>query len=158
MKRARKTISQRDGSADYTIQSVTRACNILKCFDGTQPALSLNEIATRSELTKPTAYRMLMTLVECGMLERREKNSYQLVMKQWRPKKFRLGYASQSEEFSFSRLVSESIRSSAYDAGVDLLVLGNRYSPKAAVRNAETFVREHVDLVIEFQIGRASCR
>ncbi|HZY74143.1 MAG TPA: substrate-binding domain-containing protein [Edaphobacter sp.] len=156
MKRARKTISQRDGSADYTIQSVTRACNILKCFDGTQTALSLNEIAIRSELTKPTAYRMLMTLVECGMLERREKNSYQLVMKQWRPKKFRLGYASQSEEFSFSRLVSESIRSSAYDAGVDLLVLGNRYSPKAAVRNAETFVRERVDLVIEFQTNQQS--
>lgn len=141
---------------DYTIQSVARACTILKCFDRHKAALGLNEIATRSELSKPTAYRMLSTLVECGMLERREKNCYQLAMSQWHPKRFRLGYASQSEEFSFSRLVSESICSSAYDAGVDLLVLSNRYSPTAAVRNAEMFVRERVDLVIEFQTNQQS--
>lgn len=140
----------------YTIQSVARACTILKCFDRHKATLGLNEIAARSELSKPTAYRMLSTLVECGMLQRREKNCYQLAMSQWHPKKFRLGYASQSEEFSFSRLVSESIRSSAYDAGVDLLVLGNRYSPKTAVRNAETFVHERVDLVIEFQTNQQS--
>ena len=30
-------------------------------------------------------------------------------------------------------------------------MLDNRYSPKVAVRNAEVFVRERVDLVIEFQ-------
>lgn len=156
MKRAGKAVLKKTGNADYTIQSVTRACTILKCFDSNKATLSLNEISTRSELSKPTAYRMLVTLVECGMLERREKNSYQLVMKQRRAKKFRLGYASQSEEFSFSRLVSESIRSSAYDAGVDLLVLSNRYSPKAAVRNAEMFVRERVDLVIEFQTNQQS--
>jgi ribose transport system substrate-binding protein len=99
---------------------------------------------------------MLVTLVECGMLERQEKNSYRLAISQWRQKKFRFGYASQSEEFSFSRLVSESIRSSAYEAGVDLMVLSNRYSPKVAVRNAEIFVREHVDLVIEFQTDQQS--
>src|SRR6266851_3539959 len=147
---------QEASDADYTIQSVARACTILKCFGRDGSALSLSEVALRSDLSKPTAYRMLVTLVECGMLERREKNSYQLAMSQWHPKKFRLGYASQSEEFSFSRLVSESIRSSAYDAGVDLMVLSNRYSPKAAVRNAEMFVRERVDLVIEFQTNQQS--
>lgn len=141
---------------DYTIQAVARACDILKCFDRHNATLGLSEIATRSKLSKPTAYRMLATLVVCGMLERREKNCYQLAMSQWHPKKFRLGYASQSEEFSFSRLVSESIRSSAYDAGIDLLILSNRYSPKAAVRNAEMFVRERVDLVIEFQTNQQS--
>jgi ribose transport system substrate-binding protein len=140
----------------YTVQAVARACAILKCFPHMGGNLGLSEVAARSDLSKPTAYRMLMTLVECGMLERREKNSYQLATSQWNPKKFRLGYASQSEEFSFSRLVSDSIRSSAYDAGVDLMVLNNRYSPKAAVRNAETFVRERVDLVIEFQTNQQS--
>ncbi|MGI4756147.1 MAG: sugar ABC transporter substrate-binding protein, partial [Janthinobacterium lividum] len=61
-----------------------------------------------------------------------------------------------SEEFSFSRLVSESLRSSAYVAGVELLELSNRYSPTVAVRNAEMFVRERVDLVIEFQTNEQS--
>jgi ribose transport system substrate-binding protein len=151
----RQTVSKETGGASYTIQSVARACTILKCF-GRDAVLDLGEVAKRSELSKPTAYRMLVTLVECGMLERREKNSYQLAMSQLHPKKFRLGYASQSEEFSFSRLVSESIRGSAYEAGIDLMVLSNRYSPKAAVRNAEMFVREQVDLVIEFQTNQQS--
>src|SRR5260370_42412360 len=93
---------QKASDADYTIQSVARGCTILKCFGRDGSALSLSEVALRSNLSKPTAYRMLVTLVECGMLERREKNSYKLAMSQWHPKKFRLGYASQSEEFSFS--------------------------------------------------------
>ena len=140
----------------YTIQSVVRACAILKSFDSGSTSLSLHEIAARCALSKPTVFRMLVTLVECGMLELHEKNSYRLAISQGRKKKFHLGYASQSEEFSFSRLVSESIRSSAYEAGVDLMVLSNCYSPKAAVRNAETFVREKVDLVIEFQTDQQS--
>ncbi len=152
----RQPTHEADMDSSYTIQAVVRACAILKCFGRSGIALGLSEVAARSELSKPTAYRMLMTLVGCGMLERREKNSYQLATLQWHPKKFRLGYASQSEEFSFSRLVSDSICSSAYDAGVDLLILNNRYSPKAAVRNAEIFVREHVDLVIEFQTNQQS--
>ncbi len=143
-------------SSGYTVQAVARACTVLKCFGYGRNALSLNEVAARSELSKPTTYRMLMTLVACGMLNRREKNSYQLAASQGHSKKFRLGYASQSEEFSFSRLVSDSIRSSAYDAGVDLMILNNRYSPTTAIRNAEIFVREHVDLVIEFQTNQQS--
>ena len=154
----RSNIPGRDGAADssYTIQSVVRACEILKCFNGESASFSLHEIALQCGLSKPTALRMLVTLVQCGMLELQEKNSYRLSISQGHRKKFHLGYASQSEEFSFSRLVSDSIRSSAYEAGVDLMVLSNCYSPKVAVRNAETFVREHVDLVIEFQTDQQS--
>jgi ribose transport system substrate-binding protein len=90
------------------------------------------------------------------MLDSPAKNAYCLAAWHRKGRRFRFGYASQSEEFSFSRLVSESICSSAYDAGVDLLVLNNHYSPKTAVRNAEIFVREQVDLVIEFQTNQQS--
>jgi len=140
---------------DYSIRAVMRACDILKCFRPDGPPLSLNGIAERTKLSRPTAYRFLKTLVSCGMLESQGKNAY--VLAAWsQRRKYRFGYASQSEEFSFSRLVSESIRSSAYDAGVDLLVLNNCYSPKTAIRNAEIFVREQVDLVIEFQTNQQS--
>lgn len=152
-KALRQTETAKSG---YTVEAVVRACAILRCFDHEAGVLTLNEITVRCGLSKPTAFRMLVTLVECGMLERQEKNAYRLALPQHSQKKFRLGYASQSEEFSFSRLVSESIRSSAYEAGVDLMVLSNRYSPKVAVRNAETFVREQVDLVIEFQTDQQS--
>jgi ribose transport system substrate-binding protein len=143
-------------SADYSIRSVVRACDILKCFDRSDTALALNDVAERTGLSRPTAYRLLQTLVSCGMLDLLAKNSYAISIKRKQRQKYRFGYASQTEEFSFSRLVSESIRSSAYDAGIDLLVLNNCYSPKTAIRNAEIFVREQVDLVIEFQTNQQS--
>jgi ribose transport system substrate-binding protein len=90
------------------------------------------------------------------MIERHSKNSYRLAASRSQSKQIRLGYAAQSEEFSFSRLVSDSIRSAAYAAGIDLMVLNNRYSPKTAVNNAELFVREQVSLVIEFQTNQQS--
>ncbi|ADV83535.1 substrate-binding domain-containing protein [Terriglobus saanensis] len=136
---------------DNTVQSVVRACEILKYVQASTEEVSLDEVCKHTKLTRPTAYRLLCTLVSCGVLERVSKNNYRPSGKQGLKRKLRFGYASQSEEFSFSRLVSDSIRSSAYRAGIDLLVLNNQYNPKAAVRNADVFVREHVDLVIEFQ-------
>jgi ribose transport system substrate-binding protein len=105
-------------------------------------------------LSKATAYRILSTLVTEGMIERLAKNTYAPAFLSAKRKTYRIGFASQSEEFAFSRLVSESIQTSAYDARIDLLILNNRYSAAAAVRNAELFVREHVDLVIEFQTSQ----
>lgn len=142
--------------ADGSTRSVVRACEILKCFHRDEPTLSLSDVAERTKLSRPTAYRLLKTLVSCGMLDCHGKNAYVPAAWHGGRKSYRFGYASQSEEFSFSRLVSDSIRSSAYNAGIDLLVLNNCYSPKTAIRNAETFVREQVDLVIEFQTNQQS--
>ena len=143
-------------SSAYSIQAVQRACDILKCFQQGNSSMTLSDIVARTSLSRTTAFRLLATLVEQGMLERPAKNQYRPVNQQWRHRRYRLGYASQSEEFSFSRLVSESIRSQAYEAGVELLELSNRYSPTVAIRNAEMFVRERVDLVIEFQTNHQS--
>jgi ribose transport system substrate-binding protein len=85
------------------------------------------------------------------MLEGRGKNLYVLSSIRKSGKSYRLGYASESEEFAFSRLVEESVRRCAYEAGIDLIALDNRYSARTAVRNARQFVQEKVDLVIEFQ-------
>jgi ribose transport system substrate-binding protein len=133
------------------IRAVERACSILKAFGPLESSLRLEGIAARCHLPKPTAYRLLKTLVACEMLERPQKNLYRLASGQARSKRYRFGYGAQSEEFAFSRLVSESIRSSAFSAGIELLTLNNRYSAKAAIRNAGVFVQEHVDFVIEFQ-------
>lgn len=156
MTRKKQPAWREEATSSYSIRSVVRACDILKCFTQADAALSLSDVAGRSKLSRPTAYRLLQTLVGSGMVESLGKNSYRLGTPHWQRKKYRFGYASQTEEFSFSRLVSDSIRSSAYDAGVDLLVLNNCYSPKTAIRNAEIFVREQVDLVIEFQTNQQS--
>jgi len=137
------------------VQSVIRACEILKYLQQSSGDVSLDAVCRNTSLPRPSAYRLLSTLVGCGMIERISKNSYRPVVIAG-IKKPRIGYASQTEEFSFSRLVCDSIRSSAYHAGIELLVLDNHYSPKAALRNADTFVREHLDLVIEFQTNHQS--
>ena len=54
----------------------------------------------------------------------------------------------------FSEAVRESLAAAASSAGVDLLVLDNKYDAAAAVKNAEEFVKQRVDLVIEFQIDQ----
>jgi len=152
----RPAASQRESPAKEN-RSVVRACEILKCLENAKDPLGLTEVAEKTALSKPTVYRILSTLVTEGMIQRLAKNTYApafLSAKSPKRKTYRIGFASQSEEFAFSRVVSESIQTSAYDARIDLLVLNNRYSAAAAVRNAELFVREHVDLVIEFQTSQ----
>lgn len=142
--------SARSGD-DYVIMSVKRACDVLNCFDSERELLRLDEITTRTQLPRPTAFRLLCTLVACGMLEKREKNVYARASRRKSGKAYRFGYAGESEQFSFSRLVSGSVRRCAYEAGVELVLLDNQYSASKALRNAQRFVDEKVDLVIEFQ-------
>jgi len=156
MNYGKRSVPKAEAAPGYSTRSVVRACEILKCFRRDDATLALADVAERTKLSRPTAYRLLKTLVSCGMIESFGKNSYGLAVWNRKGRKYRFGYASQTEEFSFSRLVSDSIRSSAYDADIDLLVLNNCYSPKTAIRNAEIFVREQVDLVIEFQTNQQS--
>jgi ribose transport system substrate-binding protein len=147
---------QPSSQAAYTIASVKRACDILKCFDSEQELLQLDEITARVHLPRPTTFRILCTLVTCGLLERQGKNRYTLSTT-WKPRNaYRFGYAGESEEFSFSRLVRDSVHRCAYQQGVELVLLDNRYSAARAIRNAERFVAEKVDLVIEFQAHQAT--
>lgn len=135
----------------YMITSVGRACEILKCFDTPRSSLQLDQITARTGLPKPTAFRLLQTLVAAGMLEKLEKNLYAIATGGKAKKGYRFGYAGESEQFSFSRLVSGSIHRCAYEAGIELVQLDNQYSATKALQNAKRFVNEKVDLVIEFQ-------
>jgi ribose transport system substrate-binding protein len=135
-------------------RSVVRACEILRCFELGPKPLGLADVAQLTALDKATVYRILTTLVSEGMIERLAKNTYASMSRLTKGRPYRIGFASLSEEFSFSRLVAESIQTSAYEARVDLMVLDNRYNGATAVRNAEHFVRQQVDLVIEFQTSQ----
>jgi ribose transport system substrate-binding protein len=57
----------------------------------------------------------------------------------------------QSSEFAFSRSVAQSLQESARAAHLDLVLLDNGDNSKSALRNAEIFIRDRVDLVIESQ-------
>jgi ribose transport system substrate-binding protein len=112
---------------------------------------SLEAIHQRTQFSKTTVYRILKTLVHRGYLVQSPDGLYRAIS---RPRKPRFGFGSESADMPFSVDVTESLKAAASSAGVELLVLDNRYDASAALRNVEEFIREGVDLVIEFQIDQ----
>ena len=113
--------------------------------------LPLEAIYQRTNISKTTVYRILKTFVHRGYLAQSQDGLYRLVA---RPKKARFGFGSQSAEMPFSEAVTDSLRAASSAAGIDLIVLDNRYDGPTALRNADEFVRNQPDLVIEFQIDQ----
>src|ERR1035441_5599921 len=133
------------------MQSLIRACNILRAFQDQSECLRLSDVVARTGLNKTTALRFLSTLVSCELLVRVDNTKYKLGVRRLGKRRYRIGYGMQSAEFGFSRAVTESLQRSAAAADIELLVLDNQDSSSVALRNANAFVRERVDLVIESQ-------
>jgi IclR family KDG regulon transcriptional repressor len=54
----------------YNVRAVERAMQILSAFDGEHAERGVSEIAQATGLHKATAHRIIMTLLNCGFLER----------------------------------------------------------------------------------------
>ncbi len=128
---------------------LSKALDILEMLQAENQPVTLENLYKRTRISKTTVYRVLKTLVHRGYVAHLPDGNYRHITK---PKKLRFGFGSQSEEEPFSNAVTRSLQDAAAAAGIDLLILDNRYDGATAVRNAEEFVRMHVDLVIEFQV------
>ena len=135
----------------YLIPVLSKALDVLEILQDQRGPVPLEAIYQRGHISKTTVYRILKTLVHRGYVAQSQDGQYRLVS---RPKKARFGFASQSGEMPFSEAVTESLQLAASAAGVDLVVLDNRYDAATALRNADEFVRSRPDLVIEFQIDQ----
>ena len=68
--------------ADYLIQSVSRALDILEAFTATEGELGVTELSRRLKLHKNNVFRLLATLETRGYVEQdKESGSYRLGMK-----------------------------------------------------------------------------
>jgi DNA-binding IclR family transcriptional regulator len=63
------------------VGSVLRALRLLDLFDRGRPEMSLAEFARRSGYSKSTTYRLLVTLVQAGWLERSPTGAFRLTIK-----------------------------------------------------------------------------
>lgn len=54
------------GSGPDFIEALARGLDVIKAFDAAQPALSMSEVAQRTDLARPTVRRILLTLEELG--------------------------------------------------------------------------------------------
>ena len=133
----------------YLIPVLTKALDILELLQTENQPMVLEEIHKRTKISKTTVYRILKTLVHRGYVGQTADRHYRHIA---RPRKLRFGFGGQSAEMPFSEAVTASLREAAVAVGVDLMVLDNRYNAETAVQNAETFLRERVDIVIEFQV------
>ena len=135
----------------YLIPVLSKALDILELLQNEHGPIALEAVYQQTTISKTTVYRILKTLVHRGYLTQSQEGLYRLAV---RPKKARFGFGSESAEMPFSEAVTESLKAAALSAGVDLVILDNRYDASTAVRNADEFVRSRVDLVIEFQIDQ----
>jgi ribose transport system substrate-binding protein len=134
-----------------TVRSVERACDVLAAFRGEDELLRLRDIASRASLDESTTLRLLRTLVRRNLIEHIPPHSYRSRLRLESSKQKTIGYAAQSSEFAFSREVTDSVIRAAQANGIRLIVVDNRYSKAAALRNAVTLIERRVDLVMEFQ-------
>jgi len=56
----------------YIINSITRACKLLMCFNKDDTRFKPSELANLLDLDRSTVYRILLSLEKCGMVERDE--------------------------------------------------------------------------------------
>jgi ribose transport system substrate-binding protein len=133
----------------YLIPILSKALDILELLEAEKKPLTLELIYQRSAISKTSVYRILKTFVHRGYLAQTQDGAYRLVS---RPKKMRFGFASQSAEMPFSEAVTRSLKEAASSSGIELVIRDNRYDADTAIKNANEFVTEGVDLIIEFQI------
>ena len=137
----------------YTVHAVLRAASILGVFRSTIEVLELRKVAQLASLNKGTAFRLLETLVEAGLLDRVGKCGYRSRVQFTPSRHYRVGFASLSNLLPYTKVVTDGLLSAASTADVDVLVLNNKSSARLAIENADRFIAEKVDLVIDSQLN-----
>ena len=133
----------------YLIPILSKALDVIELLEQHHAPLTLEDVYQRTHISKTSVYRILKTLVHRGYIAQSLSGQYRLVS---RPRRLRFGFAVQSADMPFSVAVAQSVTAAAAAAGVELLILDNKYDPGEAVRNADEFVDKRVDLVLEFQV------
>lgn len=136
----------------YLIPILSKALDVIELLEQNHAPLSLEDAYQKTNISKTSLYRILKTLAHRGYVAQTQEGQYRLVS---RPRRLRFGFAVQSGDLPFSEALTSSVTAAAAAAGVELVILDNRFDPNVAVRNAEEFVNRRVDLVLEFQVEEA---
>ncbi|MBS1812263.1 MAG: substrate-binding domain-containing protein [Acidobacteria bacterium] len=140
-----------NGTNKYFVEVVAKALDVLDTFGKPEDELTLSEIARRTNLSPSHAFRLLHTLEQKGWV--RKISGSKKFHRINRSQRYRVGFALQTSQFQFSLDVLSGMEEAAERHGVQLLILDNEYSEDIARNNAEMFVKQGVDFVIEFQVN-----
>jgi IclR family transcriptional regulator, KDG regulon repressor len=95
---------------------VDRACDILLAFTLRQNVLSLGEIAEKSNLPKPTAHRLIQSLISRGLMQRAPDGRYELGYRM-----YELGAIARSR-FSLGSMAKEAMEILAAETGETVIL------------------------------------
>jgi ribose transport system substrate-binding protein len=138
----------------YLIKSVAHAAQLLAAFEASGEILTPRELAERTGLSRGIVHRLLYTLEGGHVIEKLENNQYRSLYRRFANRHWKIGYGAPGIDILFTRAVAESLRVAVDRCGeLEMLTLNHRYKPAVTLRNAEQFIRERVNLVIEYQIG-----
>jgi len=132
----------------YIIPILSKGLDVLELLEQNHGPITLEEVYKKTNISKTSVYRILKTLAHRGYVAQTQNGQYRLVV---RPRRLCFGFAVQSADLPFSQAVSRSVTAAAAAAGIELMLLDNRFDTETAVRNAEEFAAKRVDLVLEFQ-------
>jgi ribose transport system substrate-binding protein len=133
----------------YLIPVLSKALQILELLRSANQPQSVDSIQQETQFARSTVYRILKTLAHYGYVSHTPDGQYRIEL---RPRILRIGYANLSAVHPIAKIAEASLRLAASAAGIDLLVLNNQYDAAQTIANAEEFIRERVQLVIEFQV------
>ena len=136
----------------YLIPILSKALDVIELLEQNHTSLSLEDVYQKTRISKTSVYRILKTLVHRGYVAQSQNGQYRLVS---RPRRLRFGFAVQSADMPFPQAVAQSVSAAAAAAGVELIVLDNKYDADVAIQNAEELVAKRVDIVLEFQVEEA---
>jgi DNA-binding IclR family transcriptional regulator len=117
------------------VQSVIRACSLLRAFRYKGEVLGLAELAERTGLCKTTVFRLMRSLARGGLAECVEKGGYRGLAAPQASHTVRLGFAAQTDS-EFSREVTQGMERAAAREGVHLITVNNRYRPMSGWRRS----------------------
>ena len=136
----------------YLIPILSKSLDVIEQLEQNHAPVTLEDVYQKTQISKTSVYRILKTLVHRGYVAQSQDGQYRLVS---RPRRLRFGFANLSGEMPFPVAVTQSVAAAAAASGVELIVLDNRYDPDIAIQNAEEFVAQQVDLVLEYQVEEA---
>jgi ribose transport system substrate-binding protein len=148
-------VINRPGHSRYVVKSLVHAAQVLNAFQSKGEVLRLRDLVTRTGFSKTMCFRLLYTLHSCGFLEKVGENQYRLISDLRPNRRYRIGYAGQGQDSSFSKEVESSMIRAADSANVELVVVDNDYDPRIALRSVDQLIRKEIDLAVEFQTDDA---
>lgn len=141
----------------YLVKSVTQAVRVLEVFRSPGEQLPLREVIQRTGLSRGIVFRLLYTLEKSGLIEKAAPNRYRSMFGHPRQRSWKIGYAAPGIDTSFTTEVTDSLQVAVQGQdGVQLLTCDNHFSTAIALRNAQRFIADHVDLVIEYQLDEGA--